>query len=128
MDVPQEAGELHDHDHLRAGDVYNAWLAADLAIDLVDGEVAHEEDEADPWHVWAVYVCGHGVCADGADEESANAIPKTEEADEIEQGHAASTLVKSMRTEKEEYEPYYEVVLVCRLRVGNALEQTCEWV
>lgn len=46
--------------------------------------MAHEEDEADPGHVWAVYVLGEGVCADGTDEESADAIPQVEQANEVE--------------------------------------------
>lgn len=78
MHVPEEGGELHDHDHLGAGDVDDAGLAADLPVDLVDGKVAHEEDEADPGHVGAVDVLGKGVGADGTDEEGADAIPEVE--------------------------------------------------
>lgn len=46
--------------------------------------MAHEEDEADPGHVRTVYIGREGVGAGGTDEESADAIPEIEEADEVE--------------------------------------------
>ena len=46
--------------------------------------MAHEEDETDPRHVRTVYIGCEGIGAGGADEEGANAIPETEEADEVE--------------------------------------------
>lgn len=46
--------------------------------------MAHEADETDPRHVRTVYIAGEGVGAGGTDEEGADAIPETEEADEVE--------------------------------------------
>ena len=76
FDVPAEGGEFHDEDHLHAGDVDQASVVDELAVDVVDGHVAHEEDEADPWHKRAVDVFGNGVCSSRADQDSADACPQ----------------------------------------------------
>lgn len=88
-DVPAKGRELHDEDHLRAGDVDCGRVVGDLAIDVADGHVAHDEDEADPGHVGAAAeVFGDGVGAARADEKRDDAIPQIEQADEIEEGDA----------------------------------------
>ena len=87
FNIPAEGGELHDEDHLNAGDVDNAPVVDELAVNVVDGHVAHEEDEADPWHEGAMNVFGNGVCPNGADQDSADASPEIEEPNEVEQGH-----------------------------------------
>lgn len=49
--VPAESAELHDEHHLRSCDIDRARVIEALAHNVVDAHMAHEEDEADPWHV-----------------------------------------------------------------------------
>lgn len=84
--VPAKGRELHDEHHLGAGDVDDVGRVCDLALDVADGHVAHDEEEADPGHVGAAAqeLCD-GVGAARADEQSEDAIPEVEEADEVEE-------------------------------------------
>ncbi len=76
FDVPAEGSQLHNEDHLYACDVDGARIVDELAIDMVDRHVTHEEDEADPWHEGAIDVTGNGICPNRADEDCANAGPE----------------------------------------------------
>ena len=92
-DVPAEGGQLHDEHHLGSGDVDDGGVVCNLALDVADGHVAHEEDEADPGHVGAAaQVLCDGVGAAGADGEGDDAIPEVEEADEVEERDAVFTV------------------------------------
>lgn len=89
VDVPAEGGELHDQNHLGTGDVNILRLVPELAIQVVDGHVAHQEDEADPWHQRALDVFGNDIGTGGADEQGAEASPEVEETDEVEERNTA---------------------------------------
>lgn len=68
-----------------AGNVDRGWIVGKLALELVHAHVAHEEDEADPWHVGAsAEEEGDGVGATRGKEDGSQAIPEIEQADEVE--------------------------------------------
>lgn len=74
--VPAEGAEFHNHHHLRARDVNHAGIVGGLACDVVDAHVAHQEDEANPWHVWrATEGLGDGVGAARRDRDGAQPAP-----------------------------------------------------
>lgn len=92
-DVPAKGRELHDEHHLGAGDVDDVGRVGHLALDVADGHVAHDEEEADPGHIGAAAqeLCD-GVGAARADGQGEDAIPQVEEADEVEERDAVGSL------------------------------------
>ena len=68
MNVPTERRELHDQDHLGASDINRLRIVDDLAVDVADGHVAHQEDEADPGHQRSINVVGDQIGTGGAIE------------------------------------------------------------
>jgi hypothetical protein len=50
--------------------------------------MAHEEYEADPWHVWSFDVGGDEICSNGVDEDDYKTAPEIEESDEVEDRNA----------------------------------------
>lgn len=84
--VPAKGRKLHHENHLGPRYVDNGRVVVYLAVDVADGHVAHDEDEADPRHIRAgTEVFGNGVGAASADEERDDAIPQIEQADEVEE-------------------------------------------
>lgn len=84
--VPAKGRKLHHKNHLGPRNVHHGRVVVYLAVDVADGHVAHDEDEADPRHVGAgAEVFGNGVGAASADEERDDAIPQIEQADEVEE-------------------------------------------
>lgn len=130
--VPAKGRKLHDENHLGARDVDNGRVVVDLAVDVADGHVTHDEDEADPRHVRAgAEVFRDGVGAASADEERDDAIPQIEQADEVEERY---TLVMSQEDTKKKKKLLLwrrnlqddEQVLQKRLRVRQALEKSSQ--
>lgn len=84
--VPAKGRKLHHKNHLGACNVHHGRVVVDLAVDVADGHVTHDEDEADPRHVRAgAEVFRNGVGAASADKERDDAIPQIEQADEVEE-------------------------------------------
>lgn len=59
-----------------------------MSVDVADGHVTHEEDEAEPWHVWSLDVGGDEIGADCVDQNHNHAAPEIEETDQVEDGDA----------------------------------------
>lgn len=84
--VPAEGGELHDQHHLRTGHVHDRGIVEDLPLDLVHGQMSHQEQERNPGHQRAVHVVRDQVRPRRAEEQGAQAIPQVEEPHEVERG------------------------------------------
>ena len=95
---------------------------------MVDRHVSHEKDKAYPWHEWTIYIFGDQVCSSGADEERADATPKIEEANEVEQRDPRSWS-DSLRQKVEYFVlRYYEKILLVWFGIRNALQDSSERV
>jgi hypothetical protein len=91
--IPTEGGELHDQDHLGARDIHGPRAVGGLARDVVHTHVAHQEDETDPRHeAGPAKELGDGVGTARRYEHGSEAIPKVEQAHEVEDGYAASVV------------------------------------
>jgi len=86
MNIPAERSELHNQDHLRAGDIDGTRIVYNLSVDVIYGHVAHEKDKAYPWHKWPVYEVRDGVGTGGADKECSDSRPQVKESYEIKCG------------------------------------------
>lgn len=62
-----------------------------MPVDVADGHMAHEPDEADPWHVRALDVGGYGVGGHGVEGDGEEAAPEIEEADDEEDADSERT-------------------------------------
>lgn len=77
--VPAKGRKLHDENHLGARNIDNGRVVVHLAVDVADGHVTHDKDEADPRHIRAgAEVFRNGVATASADKKRDDAIPQIE--------------------------------------------------